>query len=378
MRYVVLPLFLWGLACGALARDDPADSPVDAGRHVVTAHTAYAYREVDTTGYEVWVAPMRLYVHQRRRVTERVMSAMARVAFWLDADEAANFRTRTRDIAADSESGRRPLIRFHNDPEERIYHVRDRDGEARRTRLNGVLEGRLTIPSEHAEQLLAAQDSDDGWLRFTATAGRHQGQGWVQLLEPEGLSVISDIDDTVKATEIPAGRRTVVRNTFFKDFEAARGMAELYSQWEDEAAFHYVSGSPWQLYNSLTGFLFSREAGFPRGSLHMKTVRKNPFSLNTWRDLSELATNESVTFDQKLRQIEQIFQHFPQRRFVLVGDSGERDPEIYRTMQERYPDQVEDIYIRDVVDDRTYRPERLQGMTIIPAPTILHRSLRVD
>lgn len=373
MRYLLLLL-----SCGALAENDGSETPTGNDRHFVTAHTTYAYQEVDAAGYDVWVAPMRLYVHERRRITERVMTALARVAFWLDSEEAANFRARTRDIAADSESGRRPQIRFDNDPEERLYHVRDSDGDARRTRLNGVLEGRLTLSAAHAEQLLTAQDSDDGWLSFTVTAGRHQGQGLVQLLEPEGLSVISDIDDTVKVTEMPAGRRTVVRNTFFKDYEAARGMAELYREWEDEAGFHYVSGSPWQLYNSLTGFLFADEVGFPVGSLHMKTVRKNPFSLNTWRDLSELATNENVTFDQKLRQIEQIMQHFPGRRFILVGDSGERDPEIYSTVRSRYPDQVEEIFIRDVVNDREHRPERLEGMTILPAPTILHRSLQVD
>ncbi|TGG94073.1 DUF2183 domain-containing protein [Natronospirillum operosum] len=367
------------LALPAVVGTEPLDdSPVGDGRHFVTAYNTYAYQGTDADGQDVWIAPMRLYVYERRRVTERVMTAMARVTFWLSSEEAGIFRSRIRDFAADSESGRRPEIRFDSDPEARIYSVRDAAGSARRSRLNGIVDGRLALPAEHAETLLQAQNSADGWLTFTVTTGgRHQGRGHVQLIEPEGLSVISDIDDTVKVTEIPAGRRTVVRNTFFKAYEAAPGMAELYSEWED-ATFHYVSGSPWQLYNALTGFLFSEAAGFPRGSLHMKSVRKNPLSLNTWRDLSELATNENVTFDQKLRQIEQVLQHFPQRRFILVGDSGERDPEIYSTIRERFPAQVEAIYIRDVVNDRELRPERLKGMTIIAAPTVLHRSLQME
>ncbi|MCH8550680.1 MAG: App1 family protein [Natronospirillum sp.] len=376
MRLLLTVFFL--LALPAVASNEIAgDPPLGDGRHFLTAYNTYAYRETEADDQDGWVAPMRLYVHERRLVTERAMTAMARVAFWLDSQEAAIFRSRTRDIAADSESGLRPEIRFDNDPEERVYSVRDAEGNARRTRLSGTVDGLLTLPEDHAETLLYAQGSESGWLSFRVSAGRHEGRGRVQLIEPEGVSVISDIDDTVKVTEMPAGRRTVVRNMFFKEYEAAPGMAELYSEW-DEAAFHYVSGSPWQLYNSLSGFLFSEAVGFPRGSLHMKTVRKNPFSINTWRDLSELASNENVTFDQKLGQIEQILRHFPEREFILVGDSGERDPDIYRVVRENFPEQVRAIYIRDVVNDRELRPERLDGMEIIPAPTVLHRSLQID
>ena len=42
------------------------------------------------------------------------------------------------------------------------------------------------------------------------------------------------------------------------------------------------------------------------------------------------------------------FEKFPQRHFVLVGDSGERDPETYGTLARKYPKQVIRILIRDV------------------------------
>ncbi|TVR17196.1 MAG: DUF2183 domain-containing protein, partial [Balneolaceae bacterium] len=139
--------------------------------------------------------------------------------------------------------------------------------------------------------------------------------------------------------------------------------------WED-ATFHYVSGSPWQLFNPLSSFLFGDEAGFPVGSLHMKSARKNPLTISSWRDLLDFITNENLTFEQKIDQISTIFEHFPDRQFIMVGDSGERDPEVYSTIRERYPDQVKRIYIRDVINDRELNPDRLAGMELIPAPTI--------
>jgi phosphatidate phosphatase APP1 len=51
--------------------------------------------------------------------------------------------------------------------------------------------------------------------------------------------------------------------------------------------------------------------------------------------------------------------HLPRRKFILVGDSGEKDPEVYRVMQRLFPDQVLKIYIRDVLG------ERLAGMELI-------------
>lgn len=65
-----------------------------------------------------------------------------------------------------------------------------------------------------------------------------------------------------------------------------------------------------------------------------------------------------------------MMEDFPQRTFRLVGDSGEGDPEIYRRLAERFPGQVEEIVIRDVTNDRELHPERLEGMTVLPAETI--------
>jgi phosphatidate phosphatase APP1 len=50
----------------------------------------------------------------------------------------------------------------------------------------------------------------------------------------------------------------------------------------------------------------------------------------------------------KANVIRSMFKTFPQRRFLLVGDSGEADPEIYGAMARKYPRQVAGIYIRQL------------------------------
>lgn len=336
----------------------------DQNTNKVTFYNTYGYLDGDH-----WIIPMRVYVHHRRRGVERVTTNFASRRYSLNNEEAKIFRSRIKEIVADSEWRESVRFVFDDDPENEEYQLKDEDGNHPRTDLNGLKQGYIKISVQRADELLQLQGSDSGWLTFHAITSRHDGEGKIELIEPEGLSVISDIDDTVKITELPAGSRIVTRNTFFKEFNAAPGMVSLYNNWGN-ASFHYVSGAPWQLYNPLTNFLFDDNQGFPTGSMHMKNVRKNFFNLSTWRDLRELITNENVTYDQKFGQISNLMETFPNRQFILIGDSGEKYPEIYREIRNRYPDQVSEVYIRDVVNAREHNPERLDGMKIIPARTI--------
>ena len=331
--------------------------------HVIFYNT-YGYSDGDT-----WVVPMRIYVYEYRPGTLNLITRFVRRIRDLNDEQAYFFRERARDFIVDSESRETVLFMFDDDPEQEIFGITDDEGNYVRSSLNGIIEGDFRIPKERIDQIVAHQQRDDGWLTIRAVSDGHTGSGKIKLLPEEGLSVISDVDDTIKITEIPAGAQIVVRNTFYKEFSPATEIAELYETYDD-AFFHYVSGSPWQLYRPLAEFAFSDEAGFPTGTFHMKSVTKNFLSLSTWRDLRELVLNEDYTYDQKIEQISDIFDHFPNRRFILSGDSGERDPEVFNRIRELYPDQVEKIYIRDVVNDRELRPERLEGMTIIPAPTV--------
>ena len=93
----------------------------------------------------------------------------------------------------------------------------------------------------------------------------------------------------------------------------------------------------------------------------MKSVQKNLFSQSSWKDLTDLITNSEQTFDHKVAQISLIMMRFPRRRFILVGDSGEKDPEVYREIQAKFPEQVQEIWIRDIVNDRERNMTDLPG-----------------
>lgn len=355
MKSLVVFLLVCVLAVGS----DFVDLACAAHVKQVSFYPAYGYRQGNG-----WVVPMRVWVRERRYVAEGLTARVAASMGKLGPGEIRIFRSRILDFLADDEFRESIVFQFDNDAEKQQYRVRNERGDFPKTDLNGLVEGVIEIPASRAEELLSRQGSRNGWLTFHATSAGHVGRGRIRLVDPAGLSVISDIDDTVKITEIPAGPKVVVRNTFFREFEAAPGMAQMYGEWKD-ASFHYVSGCPWQLYEPLAEFLFGEGAGFPEGTFHMRDLRKNLLSARTWKDLTKLVTAENVTYRQKVVQISEIMGRFPGRKFILVGDSGEKDPEVYRIIKDRFPGQVQEIRIRDVVNDAEKSAGRLEGMTIV-------------
>ncbi len=165
--------------------------------------------------------------------------------------------------------------------------------------------------------------------------------GQVHLIAPQGISVISDIDDTIKHSQV-TDKSELIQNTFLRPFRHVDGMPALYTRLSKmNVCFHYVSGSPWQLYKPLRSFIVN--AGFPTGTFHLKQFR-----LKDSRALELFASQEGT----KLAAITPLLKSFPDRRFILIGDSGEQDPEIYGRIAREYPDQVIGIYIRNVTKEK--------------------------
>jgi phosphatidate phosphatase APP1 len=317
-----------------------------------------------------WEIPVRMWFHTNHGFVERMLAEVAGGFHNLTDQERKNFGDRMADLVSSDVKLKPVMIVFDRDQQQRQFPIVDETGVAERTDLNGAIDGTLRIPTAFGDQLLAS--SSDGWLDFHAADGT-PGTGRVQLLEPTGKSVISDIDDTIKITGIPAGVKIVVRNTFFRNFAAVAGMAEKYGTLGAQS-FHYVSGGPWQLYRPEAAFLIEN-AGFPPGSFHLKPLDRNLLSRATWESLEELAADrfdtKVATFKHKVLQITQLLTNFPQRKFILFGDSGERDPEVYQLMRNEFPQSITEIYIRDVINNRVNCPKRLDGMNIIDAPEIL-------
>jgi phosphatidate phosphatase APP1 len=85
-----------------------------------------------------------------------------------------------------------------------------------------------------------------------------------------------------------------------------------------------------------------RTNGFPDGTFHLKLFR--------WKDQTFFDLFKSPE-EYKLATIEPIFKEFPHRKFVLVGDSSEKDLEIYAALARKFPDQIAHIFIRDTTGE---------------------------
>ena len=111
---------------------------------------------------------------------------------------------------------------------------------------------------------------------------------------------------------------------------------------------HFVSSTPWQLYEPLSEF--TKKAGFPTATFDLKYVR---FTDETLGNLFKKGTETKPT------QIKPLLEAYPKRRFILIGDSGEQDPEVYAEMLCNYPEQIVRIYIRNVTksspDDQRFK-----------------------
>lgn len=194
-------------------------------------------------------------------------------------------------------------------------------------------------------------DIDPGWheVQFSATdRGREvTARGRVVLPDPASqIGIITDIDDTILATGITEGlkalQRTLLRDAFGRKPVPGtpslyRGLARGSDSGRPESTFFYVSAGPWNLYDMLVQFLGVR--GFPRG----------PMFLLDWRPGSPTEDSDrKLESHHKRARIRRILDAYPELTFVLIGDSGERDPKVYQEFLESDPDRIRVALIRDV------------------------------
>lgn len=170
------------------------------------------------------------------------------------------------------------------------------------------------------------------------------------------LGVISDLDDTVVQTGA-TDARALLRSVFLANARTRlpfAGVAALYRALQDGAdggqnnPVFYVSSSPWNLYDVLAEFLAIRE------------IPEGPIMLRDW-GLSDRELLPTSHGSHKIEAIRSIIELYPTLPFVLIGDSGQEDPEIYREVVARYPSRVLAIYIRNVTPDAR-RAERIRAL----------------
>lgn len=171
---------------------------------------------------------------------------------------------------------------------------------------------------------------------------RAQAQVFLPADDP-GLLIISDIDDTVlqsRATNLFAALRMVLLENAHTRLPFP-GVAAFYRALRAGASgaarnpTFYVSSSPWNLYDVITRFLELQE--IPHGPLMLRDV-----------DLSLDALSGRGHHSHKREMIRRVLNTYATSPAVLIGDSGQQDPEIYRDVVHEFKGRIRAVYIRDV------------------------------
>ncbi|WAC01504.1 DUF2183 domain-containing protein [Lacinutrix neustonica] len=202
---------------------------------------------------------------------------------------------------------------------------------------------------------LRALANEEGWVSFELSYddvtierkitnnNRFPGELLIPADQVE-FGVASDIDDTILHTGVVSTLKwRVIYNSIFKNAKSRlplEGAAEFYhllhrgASGENANPIFYVSHSPWNLYRYLE--LFLKQNNFPKGPILLRSLgnflRKKPEGEKP----------------QKQKEILNLLKTYPELPFILIGDSGEHDPDIYIEIAELYPERIKAIYLRSV------------------------------
>lgn len=202
---------------------------------------------------------------------------------------------------------------------------------------------------------LKKMTNDEGWLPFELSYSdlnlkrtiQNENRFPGELLIPSNTAkfgVASDIDDTILHTGVVSMLKwRVVYNSVFKHAKnriPLEGAADFYHQLhrgvsgENANPIFYVSHSPWNLYRYLE--LFLKQNNFPKG----------PILLRSFSNI--LKKKNRAEKPQKQKEILNLLKTYPDLPFILIGDSGEHDPDIYMEIAEEFPGRILAIYLRSV------------------------------
>lgn len=222
--------------------------------------------------------------------------------------------------------------------------------------------------------------NNEGWLNFEVAynnvnikrhiqnSNRFPGELLVPSLQAD-FGVISDIDDTIIHTGVVSTLKwKVLLNSIFKSAASRiplEGAAEFYHKLhrgisgENANPIFYVSHSPWNLYRYLEFFL--KQNAFPKG----------PILLRSFKDIFKKKSGDRP---QKHIEIVNILKSYPKLKFILIGDSGEHDADIYIDVAKEFPNQVAAIYLRSVTHKKKMQRVRSLFKDYNQTPVLLVES----
>ena len=191
------------------------------------------------------------------------------------------------------------------------------------------------------------------WPDLWADAMVALGDGALATLQPvltvpasARIGIISDIDDTILESSI-IHWKTAAQLTFLHNARTRKpleGVAALYhalqrgASGDQQNPVFYVSSSPWNLVDLLEDFLDLN--AIPPGPLLLQDL-----GLDEGKFISPRGHRH------KLERTLELIATYPHLKFVLCGDTGQADPQLYAEAVLKHPDRIVAVYIRDVDPD---------------------------
>jgi phosphatidate phosphatase APP1 len=181
------------------------------------------------------------------------------------------------------------------------------------------------------------------------------GTGTLTVVPDAALSVISDFDDTIAITHVKS-RRRMLHTALFRsdsDHRVVPGMAAFYRSLARApgSAFHYLSGTPVGLFRRTMRFL--ERHGFPPGAVILRHLELDPL--------------DALVF--KPPRLTEIADRLPGHGLLLIGDSGEKDPEVYAQVRDQLGEErVRRVMIRRVTTEPVESP-RFAGAFVFDRPS---------
>ncbi|WP_405330113.1 App1 family protein [Leeuwenhoekiella sp. LLG6367-2.1] len=238
-------------------------------------------------------------------------------------------------------------------PDNRVlYAVTDEEGYFK---VDEKLANLKDLTNEEGWLQLELAYDDENQKRLVTNDNRFAAQMLIPSDKAE-YGVISDIDDTMLKTGVTSLLKwRVILNTLFKGVGKRTpftGAADFYKKLHlgksgnASNPMFYVSNSPWNLYYYLEAFI--KNNSFPKGAILLRDFR-TPFD-----------RTPKPEKPHKQHEIRNILKTYPDLQFVLIGDSGEHDADIYIEIAEEYPERIKAIYLRSVTHEK--RAFRVRGL----------------
>ena len=170
--------------------------------------------------------------------------------------------------------------------------------------------------------------------------------------------IVSDIDDTILVSHstqtLKKLRLMLFKNAF--DRMPFEGVADFYHALKkgktgnENNPFFFVSSSEWNLYDLLDDFFTHHN--ITKGFLMLRKLNYSIYKF--WK-------SGGGNHEHKYEKIKDLMRFYPSQQFILIGDSGQRDPEIYKRLALEFPDRVEAIYIRIIKSKKTVNLSDFSG-----------------